>query len=144
MRVVFMGTPDIAAACLEKIIADGFDVVGVYTQPDRPKNRGMKLCFSAVKEVALKHDLPVAVEGLQARCDRRGSVRPYSAPKCFGHSYLWLYQYPCQCVACLPGLCPLSVGGAGRFEADRCYRYVSVPSDGRRRYYRCIHNRHRS
>ena len=59
MRVVFMGTPDIAATCLEKIIADGFDVVGVYTQPDRPKNRGMKLAFSAVKEVALAHGLPV-------------------------------------------------------------------------------------
>ena len=59
MRVVFMGTPDIAATCLKKIIADGFDVVGVYTQPDRPKNRGMKLAFSPVKEVALTHDLPV-------------------------------------------------------------------------------------
>jgi len=59
MRVVFMGTPDIAATCLKKIIADGFDVVGVYTQPDRPKNRGMKLAFSPVKEVALANDLPV-------------------------------------------------------------------------------------
>ena len=59
MRVVFMGTPDIAATCLKKIIADGFDVVGVYTQPDRPKNRGMKLAFSPVKEVALEHDIPV-------------------------------------------------------------------------------------
>ncbi len=59
MRVVFMGTPDIAATCLKKIIDDGFDVVGVYTQPDRPKNRGMKLAFSPVKEVALAHDLPV-------------------------------------------------------------------------------------
>ena len=59
MRVVFMGTPDIAATCLKKILADGFSVVGVYTQPDRPKNRGMKLAFSPVKEVALAHDLPV-------------------------------------------------------------------------------------
>ncbi|MBO5836810.1 MAG: methionyl-tRNA formyltransferase [Oscillospiraceae bacterium] len=59
MRVVFMGTPDIAATCLEKIIADGFQVVGVYTQPDRPKNRGMKLAFSPVKEVALAHEIPV-------------------------------------------------------------------------------------
>ena len=59
MRVVFMGTPPIAATCLEKILADGFEVVGVYTQPDRPKNRGMKLAFSAVKEVALQHDLPI-------------------------------------------------------------------------------------
>lgn len=59
MRVVFMGTPEIAATCLEKIIADGFRVVGVYTQPDRPKNRGMKLAFSPVKEVALANGLPV-------------------------------------------------------------------------------------
>ncbi len=59
MRVVFMGTPDIAAACLKQIIADGFDVVGVYTQPDRPKNRGMKLAFSPVKEVALANEIPV-------------------------------------------------------------------------------------
>ena len=54
-----MGTPDIAATCLKQIIADGFEVVGVYTQPDRPKNRGMKLAFSAVKEVALEENLPV-------------------------------------------------------------------------------------
>ena len=59
MRVVFMGTPDIAATCLKKILADGFQVVGVYTQPDRPKNRGMKLFPSPVKEVALAHNLPV-------------------------------------------------------------------------------------
>ena len=59
MRVVFMGTPDIAATCLNKIIEQGFDIVGVYTQPDRPKNRGMKLAFSPVKEVALAHNLPV-------------------------------------------------------------------------------------
>ena len=59
MRVVFMGTPDIAATCLKQILADGFDVVGVYTQPDRPKNRGMKLAFSPVKEVALAAGLPV-------------------------------------------------------------------------------------
>ena len=59
MRVVFMGTPDIAATCLNKIIADGFDVVGVYTQPDRPKNRGMKMAFSPVKETAIAHNIPV-------------------------------------------------------------------------------------
>ena len=59
MRVVFMGTPDIAATCLKKILADGFDVVGVYTQPDRPKGRGMKMVFSPVKEVAIAHNIPV-------------------------------------------------------------------------------------
>ncbi len=59
MRVVFMGTPDIAATCLQKILDDGFDVVGVYTQPDRPKGRGMKMVFSPVKELALSRNIPV-------------------------------------------------------------------------------------
>ncbi len=59
MRVVFMGTPDIGATCLKKILADGFEVVGVYTQPDRPKGRGMKMVFPPVKEVAIAHGIPV-------------------------------------------------------------------------------------
>ena len=54
-----MGTPDIAATCLKRIIADGFDVVGVWTQPDRPKGRGMKMVMSPVKEVALASGIPV-------------------------------------------------------------------------------------
>ncbi|MBO5892014.1 MAG: methionyl-tRNA formyltransferase [Oscillospiraceae bacterium] len=59
MRIVFMGTPDIAATCLKNLLAEGFDVVGVYTQPDRPKGRGMKMVFSPVKEVALAQNIPV-------------------------------------------------------------------------------------
>ena len=54
-----MGTPDIAATCLKKIIADGFEVVGAYTQPDRPKGRGMKMVYSPVKEVAIANGIPV-------------------------------------------------------------------------------------
>ena len=54
-----MGTPDIAATCLKRIIADGFNVVGVYTQPDRPKGRGMKMLYSPVKEVAIANNIPV-------------------------------------------------------------------------------------
>ena len=59
MRVVFMGTPDIAATCLKKIIADDFEIVGCYTQPDRPKGRGMKMVYSPVKEVAIANNIPV-------------------------------------------------------------------------------------
>ena len=59
MRVVFMGTPDIAATCLKKVLDDGFEVVGVWTQPDRPKGRGMKLVASPVKELALANNIPV-------------------------------------------------------------------------------------
>ena len=54
-----MGTPDISATCLKKILADGFDVVAVYTQPDRPKGRGMKMVYSPVKEVAIANNIPV-------------------------------------------------------------------------------------
>ena len=53
-----MGTPDIAATCLKQLIADGFDLAGVYTQPDRPKGRGMKMVFSPVKEVAIANEIP--------------------------------------------------------------------------------------
>ncbi len=59
MRVVFMGTPDISKVCLERILADGFDVVGVFTQPDRPRDRGMKRMASPVKQLALERGLPV-------------------------------------------------------------------------------------
>ncbi len=59
MRIVFMGTPDFAAASLKKLIDEKYDVVGVFTQPDKPRDRGMKLSFSPVKELALEHDIPV-------------------------------------------------------------------------------------
>lgn len=59
MRVVFMGTPDIAATCLKKILKDGFDVVAVYTKPDRPKGRGMKMEISPVKQIAVEAGIPV-------------------------------------------------------------------------------------
>ncbi len=59
MRVVFMGTPEIAATCFKRILAEGFDVVGCYTQPDRPKGRGMKLVASPVKQVAVDAGIPV-------------------------------------------------------------------------------------
>lgn len=59
MRIVFMGTPDFAVPSLKRLIQDGHEIVGVYTQPDKPKNRGMKLTPSPVKVTALAHDLPV-------------------------------------------------------------------------------------
>ena len=59
MRIVFMGTPDFAVASLEALLDSGQDVVGVITAPDRPAGRGHKLRPSAVKECAVKHDLPL-------------------------------------------------------------------------------------
>ncbi|MBR5260755.1 MAG: methionyl-tRNA formyltransferase [Oscillospiraceae bacterium] len=59
MRVVFMGTPDFAACSLQKLIDEKYDVVGVFTQPDKPRGRGMEVSFSPVKEIAVKYDIPV-------------------------------------------------------------------------------------
>ena len=59
MKIVFMGTPEIAATCLTRLCEAGYAPVGVYTKPDMPKNRGMKLSMSETKEVALRYDLPV-------------------------------------------------------------------------------------
>lgn len=59
LRIVFMGTPDFAVPSLQALLANGFDVVGVFTQPDRPRGRGHKVAFSPVKEAALAAGLPV-------------------------------------------------------------------------------------
>ncbi len=59
MRIVFMGTPQAAVPSLERILADGHEVTGVWTKPDRPAGRGNKLHASPVKEFALKSNLTV-------------------------------------------------------------------------------------
>ncbi|MBQ2177867.1 MAG: methionyl-tRNA formyltransferase [Oscillospiraceae bacterium] len=59
MRIVFMGTPEFAVASLKRLVEDGHEICGVFTQPDKPKNRGMKLVFPPVKEFALSQRLPV-------------------------------------------------------------------------------------
>lgn len=59
MDIVFMGTPDFAVPTLEMLINEGYNIKAVVTQPDRPKGRGNKLAAPPVKELALKHEIPV-------------------------------------------------------------------------------------
>jgi len=59
MKVVFMGTPDFAVPVLDAIIKAGHEVGYVITQPDKAKNRGKKVLFTPVKELAVAHDIPV-------------------------------------------------------------------------------------
>ncbi|EQE33150.1 methionyl-tRNA formyltransferase [Clostridioides difficile CD38] len=54
-----MGTPDIAVPCLQKIIDEKYEILGVVTQPDKPKGRGKKLGMSPVKELAIENNIPV-------------------------------------------------------------------------------------
>lgn len=59
MRVVFMGAPAFAVSVLRRLVEDHWEVAAVYTQPDKPKNRGMKLTPTPVKEYAVTHGIPV-------------------------------------------------------------------------------------
>ena len=58
MNIVFMGTPDFAVPSLKRLIEE-YNVTAVLTQPDKPKGRGKKMAYSAVKEEALKHEIPI-------------------------------------------------------------------------------------
>ncbi len=59
MRIVYMGTPDFAVNPLRALAEAGYEVVGVVTQPDKPKGRGKTMMPTPVKEEALKHGYPV-------------------------------------------------------------------------------------
>jgi len=59
LKIIFAGTPDFAARHLDALLASGHQVVGVFTQPDRPAGRGNKLTASPVKQLAEQHDIPV-------------------------------------------------------------------------------------
>ena len=59
MRILFWGTPDFAAPTLRALVGEGFEVVGVVTQPDKPQGRSREIIPSAVKQIALEEDLPL-------------------------------------------------------------------------------------
>ncbi len=59
MKIIFAGTPDIAASVLEALIVAKHEIIACLTQPDRPQGRGLKLTASPVKELALQHAIPV-------------------------------------------------------------------------------------
>ena len=59
MKIVFMGTPDFAQKSLEELYNSGYNIVGVVTNVDKPKGRGMKMIASPVKEYALEKNLNI-------------------------------------------------------------------------------------
>ncbi len=58
-KIIFAGTPDFAAASLQALLDNGYNVCAVYTQPDRPAGRGQQLQISPVKSLALQHNIPI-------------------------------------------------------------------------------------
>ena len=81
MRVVFMGTPDFSVPSLQALIDHGYEVIGVFTQPDRPKGRGGKVQMSPVKELALKQAIPV-FQPLKIRKDGVDDLRALAPDVC--------------------------------------------------------------
>ena len=80
MRILFMGTPDFAVESLKRLVEDSHEICGVFTQPDKPKNRGHKLTPSPVKEYALSQGLEV-YQPLKMRDGEAFSVVEQLAPE---------------------------------------------------------------
>lgn len=81
MRIVFMGTPEYGVPSLEALIREGYEVVGVFTQPDKPSGRGKKVQFSPVKACAVAHGIPV-FQPLKIRVDGVEDLRALQPDVC--------------------------------------------------------------
>lgn len=88
LRIVFMGTPDYGVPSLEALLAAGYEVAGVFCQPDKPSGRGKKITFCPVKQCALAHDIPV-FQPVRTRVDGVEPLRELAPDLCvtaaFGH-----------------------------------------------------------
>ncbi|TBR43944.1 methionyl-tRNA formyltransferase [Marinomonas agarivorans] len=90
LRIIFAGTPDFAAASLQALIDNAtdkhYDIIGIYTQPDRPSGRGQKLVASPVKQLGVSHSIPVfqpqnfkQKEALQQLADLKADIMVVAA-----------------------------------------------------------------
>jgi len=105
MKVVFAGTPEFAAVALRSLIAAGFEIPLVLTQPDRPAGRGMQLQASSVKQVALEHGIAVA-QPLSLRTDSKDPQRALEAAA--AHEQLLALEYDVMVVAAYGLILPRS------------------------------------
>ena len=142
MRIVFFGTPEFAVPSLRALLEEGFDVVGVVTQPDRPQGRSRsQVVASPVKEVAEAEGLPVLqpdrpvgdvfVAGAgapQRRHRRRGRLWPRPQARNPGHSPPRDDQRPRLDAAPAPGRRPGAVGDPQR---RRDHRHLDHADGGR-------------
>ena len=122
MRILFMGTPDFAAVSLKRLVEDGHEICGVFTQPDKPRNRN-KVTFSPVKEYALSQGLAV-YQPTKLRDGTALELVRSLAPE--------LRERPCVPAAQIPGFCPYQLGHAQRRHGDRRFHHVYGGGTGRR------------
>ena len=128
MRILFMGTPDIAAECLKALYAAGHDICAVYTRRDKPVGRKQVLTAPPVKEVALAHGTPV----FQPRTLRDGSEDENI--RALAPELIVVVAYGCilpksvlEAAAQVPRQRPGAVGRAERRCRDRRFHHA----DGR-------------
>ena len=133
MRILFMGTPDFAVPSLESLVAAGHTVCGVFTQPDKPRNRGMKLQAPPVKVCALAHNIPV-YQPVKLRDGAALALIQELAPELITPK--GVHQRPLVPAAQLPGGGPHPLGGAQRGARDRRDHHAHGPRSGRRRHHR--------
>lgn len=81
MRVVFMGTPEFSVPILRALVENGYEVAGVFTQPDKPKGRGGKVQMTPVKEYALSQQIPV-FQPLKIRKDGLDDLKSLAPDLC--------------------------------------------------------------
>ncbi|HBZ07796.1 methionyl-tRNA formyltransferase [Massilia haematophila] len=105
MKVVFAGTPEFAAVALRELIAAGFEIPLVLTQPDRPAGRGMQLQASPVKQLALEHGIEV-LQPLSLRMDSKDPQRALEAAA--AHERLQGLDYDVMVVAAYGLILPRS------------------------------------
>jgi len=105
MKVVFAGTPEFAAVALRSLLAAGFEIPLVLTQPDRPAGRGMQLQASSVKQVALEYGIEVA-QPLSLRTDSKDPQRALEAAA--AHERLRALDYDVMVVAAYGLILPRS------------------------------------
>lgn len=88
MRIVFMGTPDYGVPSLRALVENGYDVIGVFCQPDKPSGRGKKITFCPVKQYAVEQGIPV-FQPMRTRVDGVEPLRALAPDLCvtaaFGH-----------------------------------------------------------
>ena len=81
MKVVFMGTPEFSVPILRALVENGYEVAGVFTQPDKPKGRGGKVQMTPVKEYALSQNIPV-FQPLKIRKDGLDDLKSLAPDLC--------------------------------------------------------------
>ncbi len=148
LRLIFMGTPAFATPSLKAVLANGFKLAAVVTQPDRPQGRGQRLAFSPVKTEALAHGIPVWQPRLKGQADIVDELRRLQPDLilvvAFGQMLsqevldiptLGVLNVHASLLPKYRGAAPINWAIINGDDRYRHYHYVADAENGRRRYF---------